>query len=105
VTTEGPHQLSGRCPPLISGDHTFILAAGEILRGEIHVSALDEIEIQLDERPRPLNTSAVTAPRRPCADESCGRWADVYLMSARRMGNLNEWLGPWPVCTTVCLHW
>jgi hypothetical protein len=29
----------------------------------------------------------------------------VYLMSARRMGNLNEWLGPWPVCTTVCLHW
>ena len=25
-TTEGPHQLSGRCPPLISGERTFILA-------------------------------------------------------------------------------
>ena len=49
-TTEGPHQLSGRCLPLISGEHTFVLAPGEILHLNIYVNALEEIEIDLNEQ-------------------------------------------------------
>lgn len=47
----GPHQLRARCMPLTSGEFTFILAAGEKLRVLVYVTALDELEIELDDEP------------------------------------------------------
>lgn len=49
--TPGPHQLKAQCMPLISGEFTFILAPRESLRVMVYVTALDELEIQLDEDP------------------------------------------------------
>ena len=48
-TTGGPHLLCARCMPLISGSVPFVLGAGETLRVQIYVGALDELEIHLDE--------------------------------------------------------
>ena len=44
-----PHLLRARCRPLIGTAIPFVLAAREVLHVTVYVSALDELEIRLDE--------------------------------------------------------
>lgn len=46
---EGPHLLRARCRPLVGTAIPFVLAAREVLHVTVYVSALDELEIRLDE--------------------------------------------------------
>jgi hypothetical protein len=48
-TDLGPHWLRAWCRPLLTASLPLVLAAGETLHLTVYISALDELEIQLDE--------------------------------------------------------